>query len=129
MYNFEEFYQIGEELSQQNDEAHIRSAINRDYYALFGESRKYLVEIRGKKYLTTKNGIPTKVCNALMFSKDSTEKYVGNILFNLKKARGYADYDWNKKDIIYFRKMLTQSRKEVPNGLTSLKYLNKKYKK
>lgn len=64
-----------------------------------------------------------------MFSKDSTEKYVGNILFNLKKARGYADYDWNKKDIIYFRKMLTPSRKEVPNGLTSLKYLNKKYKK
>lgn len=86
MYDFGEFFQIGEELSQKNDEAHIRSAINRDYYALFGESRKYLVEIRGKKYLTSKNGIHTKVCNALMFSKDSTEKYVGNILFNLKKS-------------------------------------------
>ena len=41
MYNFEEFYEIGEELSQYEDEAHIRSTINRDYYALFGESRKY----------------------------------------------------------------------------------------
>ena len=48
MYDFKEFYDVGEELSQKDDEAHIRSAINRDYYALFGESRRYLVEVRKK---------------------------------------------------------------------------------
>lgn len=127
MYDFKEFYGIGEELSQTNDEAHIRSAINRDYYALFGESRKYLVEVRGKKYLTTRNGVHTKVCNALRFSKDPSEKYVGDILFNLKKVRGHADYDWNEKNIDYFKKSLFQTRNDVQNGLESLEYLNRKY--
>lgn len=54
MYDFEEFYEIGKELSAIDDESHIRSAINRNYYALFGESRKYLVEIRKKKILKQK---------------------------------------------------------------------------
>lgn len=127
MYDFKEFYNIGEELSRSNDEAHIRSAINREYYALFGESRKYLVEVRGKKYLKTKKGIHKKVCDTLRFSKDTTEKYIGNILYNLKKVRGFADYDWDEKDTKYFKKMLIQTQKEVPNGLTSLEYLNNKY--
>lgn len=73
MYDFEEFYKIGEELSQIEDEAHLRSAINRDYYSLFGESRRYLVEVKGKKYLETKKGIYGKVCNALINSNDSTK--------------------------------------------------------
>lgn len=128
MYDYKEFYKIGKELAQKDDEAHIRSAINRDYYALFGESRKYLIEIRNKKHLQTKNGIHSKVCNTLRFSKDPTEKYVGDILFNLRKARGYADYDWKTKGIGYFKKMLAQSQKEVPNGLISLEYLHEKYK-
>ncbi len=34
MYDYNEFYEIGEELAQKDDEAHIQSAINRDYYAL-----------------------------------------------------------------------------------------------
>lgn len=127
MYDFEEFYNIGEELSKIDDEAHIRSAINRDYYALFGESRKYLVEVKGKKYLKTKIGIHTKVCDTLRNSKDPTEKYIGGILLYLKKARGFADYDWNKKDMHYFEKILIQSRKDVPEGLDSLKYLIKKH--
>lgn len=127
MYNFEEFYQIGEELSQQNDEAHIRSAINRDYYALFGESRKYLVEIRGKKYLTNKNGIHTKVCNALMDSDDLTERYVGEILLELKKIRGKADYDWKNHDYKYFKKIYEKVEKDAIKGLESIKYLNRKY--
>lgn len=54
MYNFEEFYKIGKELSQREDEAHLRSAINRDYYSLFGESRRYLVEVKGKNILKLK---------------------------------------------------------------------------
>ena len=127
MYDFNEFYKIGNELSLKDDEAHIRSAINRDYYALFGESRKYLVEVRGKKYLTTKNGVHTKVCNGLRFSKDPSEKYVGDILFHLKKVRGHADYDWTEKNIDYFKKSLVQTRNDVQNGLESLEYLNRKY--
>lgn len=39
MYDFKEFYEIGKELSAKDDESHIRSAINREYYALFGESK------------------------------------------------------------------------------------------
>ena len=127
LYDFEEFYKIGEELSKIDDEAHARSSINRDYYALFGESRRYLVEVRGKKYLKSKKRIHKKVCDALRFSRDPTEEYIGKILYMLKTARGFADYDWNEKDVDYFKEMLIQAQKEVPNGLESLKYLNNKY--
>ena len=129
MYDFKEFYDVGCELSLTDDEAHIRSAINRNYYALFGESRRYLVEVKRKNYLKTKIGIHTKVCNELMRSNDPTENYVGNLLFKLKAARGYADYDWNEKNIDYFRKTLLKIQKDVPNGLESLGFLNRKYSK
>ena len=125
MYNFEEFYDVWEELSNTKDEAHIRSAINRDYYALFGESRKYLIEVRKKKYLKTKIGIHTKVCNALRYSNDSTEKYIGDILFNLMEIRGFADYDWKEKDYNYFKKVFPKLKEDVKKGLESLKYLKK----
>lgn len=82
MYDFKEFYQLGEELAQTNDKVHIRTTINRDYYALFGESRRYLVEIRGKKYLKSKKRIHGKVCNTLMNSNDSTEEYIGKYYSN-----------------------------------------------
>jgi len=106
MYDFEEFYQIGEELPQIEDEAHIRSAINRDYYSLFGESRRYLVEVKGKKYLETKIEIHTKFCDTLRYSDDLTEKYIGDTLFSLIEIRGFADYDWKEQDFKYFKKLL-----------------------
>ena len=127
MYDFKEFFDIGKELSKMDDEAHIRSAINRNYYALFGESRKYLVEIRKKKYLKTKNGIHGKVCNTLMYSNDLTENYLGNILFNLIEIRGFADYDWKDKDYNYFKKVLPGIKEDVKKGLESIEYLKDKY--
>lgn len=127
MYDFEEFYEIGKGLSAIDDESHIRSAINRNYYALFGESRKYLVEIRKKENLKTKIGIHSKVCDTLRKSKDPTEKYIGDMLHYLKKARSFADYDWNEKDISYFKNILNLSKKDVPDGLESLEYLIEKY--
>ena len=128
MYDFEEFFKIGEELSNTYDEAHVRSAINRDYYALFGESRKYLVEVRNKKYLKTKKGIHGKVCNALINSKDSTEEFIGNLLFKLIPLRGLADYDWEDGNYEYFKRIFPQVRICVKNGLESIEYLNNKYK-
>lgn len=127
MYDFEEFFHIGEELSEKSDESHIRSAINRDYYALFGELRRYLVEIKGKKHLKTKKGIHGKVCNALIQSKDPTEKYIGDILLNLIEIRGFADYDWKEKDFKYFKKVFPQLKEDVKKGLESLEYLKNKY--
>ena len=127
MYDFKEFFDIGKDLSKMDDEAHIRSAINRNYYALFGESRKYLVEIRKKKYLKTKNGIHGKVCNTLMYSNDLTENYLGNILFNLIEIRGFADYDWKDKDYNYFKKVLPGIKEDVKKGLESIEYLKDKY--
>ena len=124
---FKLVFDIGKELSKMDDEAHIRSAINRNYYALFGESRKYLVEIRKKKYLKTKNGIHGKVCNTLMYSNDLTENYLGNILFNLIEIRGFADYDWKDKDYNYFKKVLPGIKEDVKKGLESIEYLKDKY--
>ncbi len=129
MYDFKEFYDVGEELSQKEDESHIRSAINRDYYALFGESRKYLVEVRKKEYLKSKLGIHTKVCDTLRYSKDITEKYIGDILYNLIEIRGFADYDWKSKDCEYFQKILPGLKEDVKKGLESLEYLKNKYNK
>ena len=128
MYDFKEFYDVGEELSQKDDEAHIRSAINRDYYALFGESRRYLVEVRKKKHLKTKKGIHGKVCNALISSRDPTENYIGELLLDLMKIRGFADYDWKNKNMTYFKKVFQKLQKDVHDGLESLEYLTKKYK-
>ena len=127
MYNFKEFYDIAEELNQTDDESHIRSAINRNYYSLFGESRKYLVEVKGKTYLTTKRGIHGKVCGTLMNSKDPTEKYIGQILLNLIEIRGFADYDWKEKDSNYFKAIQPKVKEDVEKGLESLEYLKNKY--
>lgn len=127
MYDFKEFYDVGEELAQTGDEAHIRSAINRDYYALFGESRKYLVEVRKKKYLTTKKGIHGKVCNTLLASSDPTEKYLGKMLFKLIPIRGQVDYDWKNYNFEDIKNAFPQIQNEVKKGLESLEYLNDKY--
>ncbi len=127
MYNFKEFYDVGEELAEKEDEAHIQSAINRDYYALFGESRKYLVEVRKKTHLKTKKKIHGKVCNALLSSKDPTEKYIGQLLLKSMNRRGFADYNWKNKDYDYFKKSLSKIQEYCQKGLESLDYLNQKY--
>lgn len=127
MYDFEEFYKIGEELSKTDDESHIRSAINRKYYSLFGKSRTYLIENENKNYLKTKIGIHTKVCDALRYSDDPTEKYIGDILFSLIEIRWFADYDWKEKDFKYFKKIFPIVKENVKNGLESLEYLKNKY--
>lgn len=127
MYDFNEFYEIGEELGLNDDEGHIRSAINRDYYALFGESRKYLVEVKGKIHLTTKKGIHGKVCGTLMNSNDPTEEYVGKMLFKLIPIRGAVDYEWKDYDFNYIKDIFPQIQKNVKKGLESIEYLNNKY--
>ena len=55
--------------------------------------------------------------NTLRNSNDPTENYLGEILYYLKKVRGFADYDWDKKDINYFKKIFRLRKEYVKQHL------------
>lgn len=93
-----DFYEVGLNLSKNTDEAYLRSAIGRYYYAIFGMARLYLTNIREERTYNTKRNTHQKIIKRLKESKDKNEIEVGEVLENLRKKRNFSDYDLNKKE-------------------------------
>ncbi|HAZ46829.1 MAG TPA: hypothetical protein DDW76_30770 [Cyanobacteria bacterium UBA11369] len=91
-FNWSEYLNLAQELAQQTtDEAKLRSAISRAYYAAFIKSRNFLQEREG---LT----IPTEnthkyVINQFKNSSDPVRIKIGRRLLRLRGFRNQADYD------------------------------------
>ena len=126
IFEWLDFKDVASELSKNPDEAYIRSAIDRYYYALFGSSREYLIEKRDR-YFLKKGGsdIHRRVKEELIESDNYNEKELGEILDELRELRNQASYDKNGFDEKYFESNLTEIKKDMKKGLQSLKYLNK----
>lgn len=97
-FDWELFSNVGDDLSQINDEAHIRSAISRYYYAVFGSARYYLAEYMYEESFLHVSQAHSKVCTRLKSSHDDNESALGELLENLMEKRVDADYLINKDD-------------------------------
>src|ERR1039457_6864981 len=72
-------------------EAHMRAAISRAYYAAFCKARNYLFNKDG--YLTPRGeNVHWDVVNKFENSSDMTRKKVGTLLRHLRGIRNIVDY-------------------------------------
>lgn len=91
-FNWSEYLNLAQELAQATtDEAKLRAAISRAYYAAFIKARNFLQEREG---LT----IPTEnthkyVINQFKNSSDPVRIKIGRRLLRLRGFRNQADYD------------------------------------
>lgn len=80
-----DFYEVGLDLSKNTDEAYLRSAIGRYYYAIFGMARLYLTNTMEERTYYTKRNIHQKIIKRLKESNDKKEIQIGEVLENLRK--------------------------------------------
>ncbi|WP_110710523.1 HEPN domain-containing protein [Salinicola sp. CR57] len=77
--------------ASSTDQARLRSAINRAYYAAFLTARAYCEE---KKLATGTGASHEKVIGSLLDRRDLSR--YGNQLNDMKRLRHKADYDWGR---------------------------------
>lgn len=112
-FDWYEFYKVAEELSQKDDEASIRSAISRYYYAAFCSARYYLVEFKREEKFLTHNSAHKKVHEELQRSSNDNESELGDLLETLFEKRNNADYQWENVNKSYFSNELPIVREKV----------------
>ncbi|NWO54998.1 HEPN domain-containing protein [Chromohalobacter israelensis] len=74
-----------------SDQARLRSAVNRAYYAAFLTARAYCDD---QALVTGTGASHEKVINALLDQRDLAKR--GNQLNEMKRLRHKADYDWHR---------------------------------
>lgn len=100
-FNWSEYLTLAKELTSKSttspiQEAHLRSAISRAYYAAFCKARNHLIYKDGDLIPTGVN-VHKHVADKFEGSGDATRQIVGNLLHHLRSVRNLADY----KDILY----------------------------
>jgi len=93
-FDWKEYVKLAEELSENQNEAHLRSAISRAYYGVFCISRN---KKAFKNYKLKKGeNIHWMVINAYKNSPNYNDELAGKYLDELRKNRNNADYDEDK---------------------------------
>ncbi|MBC6475923.1 MAG: HEPN domain-containing protein [Hormoscilla sp. GM102CHS1] len=118
-FDWSQYLHLARELAEKTtDEAKMRSAISRAYYAAFIKARNYLQEWEG---LT----IPTQnthqyVIDQFRNSEEQVRKNIGNRLNRLRLYRNQSDYDNTFPDLANkTRESLTLGRRII-SGLGNL---------
>jgi uncharacterized protein (UPF0332 family) len=89
-FDWTKYLKIAEELSKrEDDEACLRTAISRAYYAVwcFSRDKKGIIP---KKFSSSQHQI---VIEEYWISHNSIERQIGKLLAQLKKSREIADYE------------------------------------
>lgn len=90
-FDWSTFLDLAERLAESSDEASLRSAISRGYYALFHRARRYAV-----RHQFQPPGPPISTHQALIawFKQrpSDEEREIGDELDDLRKLRNDADY-------------------------------------
>lgn len=102
MFDFSKFIDVGNSLSNIDNEEYARSAIGRYYYSVFGCARVYLIFIMGENDFRGYGNIHSKLCDRLRQSDDDTESTVGMTLEKLRQLRNLAVYDWDDGNQYFF---------------------------
>ena len=96
-FDWTEFLTLAKELSQRSDEAALRSAISRAYYAAFGKARAFL-EAEGVSFVSNA-GDHALVWETFRGSSNDARYYIGVDGFGLRNQRNKADYDADVSDM------------------------------
>ncbi|HID61452.1 MAG TPA: HEPN domain-containing protein [Anaerolineae bacterium] len=96
-FDWSEYFALAQELvgqatSPSSQEARLRSAISRAYYAAFCKARNYLRDREGHS-IPRGGQVHRYVRNQFKKSSDKVRKEVGENLNRLRKDRNKADYD------------------------------------
>ncbi len=96
-FNWSEYLILAQELNSRSatspiQEAHLRSAISRAYYAAYCKVRNHLVYKDHKPIPRGVKNVHLYVAEEFKISKDTTRQTVGNLLHHLRSIRNKADY-------------------------------------
>ncbi len=96
-FDWSEYLKLARELAGQtttpsNQDAKLRSAISRAYYAAFCKAQNHLRYKEGHK-IPKSGKAHTYVCDEFKNSFDKSRKGIGNRLDQLRKHRKKADYE------------------------------------
>jgi uncharacterized protein (UPF0332 family) len=75
-----------------DEEARLRCAVSRAYYAAFGRARRYLVELLGEQDIPTTGEVHEFVINYFREADDTDVALLGSDLDDLRDLRRDADY-------------------------------------
>jgi uncharacterized protein (UPF0332 family) len=90
MFNWNEYYLLAQELAQRQEEAALRSAISRAYYATYCLARNALVQ---KGFAIPRTNTHKWVWDQFRNDPDAKLQKVGLDGDRLRRARNNADYD------------------------------------
>ena len=96
-FRWSEYLTLAQELSSDAarsaiQEADLRSAMSRAYYAAFGQARAHLVEVDGEVIPRDAN-VHWYVVDAFERSDQPTRRTIGHLLHHLRSVRNIADYE------------------------------------
>jgi uncharacterized protein (UPF0332 family) len=90
-FEWSKYLELAEELAQRDDEAALRSAVSRAYYAVYGKARSHL-QYKGIAISNAVNGHEA-VWNAFKESGGRTSTGIGINGDRLRRQRNVTDYE------------------------------------
>jgi uncharacterized protein (UPF0332 family) len=117
-FDWTQYLGLAQELAQRSDEAALRTAISRAYYAVFCLSRDRL-EQEGVVFLPDTN-IHSLVWEEYRQSNDSIRYYIGIDGKGLRNARNIADYEAEFVDLSARTRRALQKAESILNALARL---------
>ena len=124
IFDWLDFKEVADELSRSTDEAFIRSAITRYYYAIFSAIREYLIYVKDQYLFISNFNIHKRVWKFLVASDDDNENEIGEFLNNLRYVRNSADYD-KKHDYEFFADKLRDIHNNIDTIVDSVLFLRR----
>lgn len=122
IFDWLEFKDIADELSEKMSEAYARVSIILYYYAVFSAIREYLIKIKKQYQFINNSNVYERVWKFLMSSKDYNENEVGEFLNKVRHVRNSANYD-KEHDYEYFTDKLVEIHKNIDNVVNSIVFL------
>ena len=110
---------LGQPTPPASQEAKMRSAISRAYYAAFMSARNYLQETEGYSIPTTADA-HKYVLQQFKQSSDRERQNIGRNLENLRRDRNAADYKHNVPDLFKISKIAVKRSQRVLYKLSNL---------
>ena len=122
IFDWLDFKEVGDCLSINTKESHIRGAITMYYYAVFSVIRDYLINIKHQFQFKNSWKVHKRVWEFLLNSSDDNANEIGEFLFKVRDVRNHANYD-AEYDLEYFLKELKNIHTKIENVISSVRYL------